>query len=392
MEESGLEKAPTKSPGDNLISHTTFAGSAFYISPEMFNRTYTQHTDVWSAGVTLYVLVAGYPADELQKAFNMMQKSKNRDLRKLPGMPDMPDSYFEMLDQLLTYKHKNRKSAGEIMGCEFVRFHQDMDGGDDGGAEIDLTIAENGDDVVGLSLADVAAAAAAGGGTGSTRNGSTRGKGNTQSILIEGSVRKHAAYLEYGIFERALTTLLATVLSFEDLTRLLDAIDEQLDQNSPPANPSEHGSVPEASGHSIATGSIGDSSSLIMSNQAKLQVMKVMDVHKLLQSNKFGDAADMVEDLPNYSAYVNFAYHVALLRVFQREKKGSSKGGTERRSSLAKRAQSVFTRDDEFDVSIHSDGPSSVHGGNVWQSINRPKTKPLQRANSSGHLNNSSLF
>jgi len=391
MEESGLEKAPAKSAADNLITHTTFAGSAFYISPEMFNRTYTQRTDVWSAGVTLYVLVAGYPADELQKAFNMMQKSKNRDLRNLPGMPDMPDSYFEMLDQLLTYKHKNRKSAGEIMGCEFVRFHQDMDGDDDGGAEIGLTIAESGDDV-GLSLADVAATAAAGGGTGSTRNGSTRGKGNTQSILIEGSVRKHAAYLEYGKFERALTTLLATMLTFEDLTRLLDAIDEQLDQNSPPANPSDHGSIPEASGHSIATGSIGDSSSLIMSSQAKLQVMKVRDVHKLLQSNKFGDVADMVQELPNYSAYVNFAYHVALLRVFQKKGKGSSKGERKRRSSITKRAQSVFNRDDEFDTSIHSDGPSSVHGGNVWQSINRPKAKPLERANSSGHLNKGPLF
>jgi hypothetical protein len=42
--------------------HTTFAGSAFYISPEMFQHSYTNKTDVWSVGVTLYVLVAGYPA------------------------------------------------------------------------------------------------------------------------------------------------------------------------------------------------------------------------------------------------------------------------------------------------------------------------------------------
>ena len=44
----------------DVDQHHTFAGSAFYISPEMFQRMYSSKTDVWSAGVTLYVLVAGY--------------------------------------------------------------------------------------------------------------------------------------------------------------------------------------------------------------------------------------------------------------------------------------------------------------------------------------------
>ena len=65
--------------------HSTFAGTAFYVSPEMFQRTYTTKTDVWSCGVTLYVLVAGYPAENLQTAFDILQKSKGRDLRRLPG-------------------------------------------------------------------------------------------------------------------------------------------------------------------------------------------------------------------------------------------------------------------------------------------------------------------
>jgi serine/threonine protein kinase len=43
---------------DNLIYHTTFAGSAFYMSPEMFKKEYTALTDVFSVGVVLYVVVA----------------------------------------------------------------------------------------------------------------------------------------------------------------------------------------------------------------------------------------------------------------------------------------------------------------------------------------------
>ena len=42
--------------------------------------------------MTIYVLAAGYPADVLQKAFNLLQSAK-RNLRELPNMPDdMPDS------------------------------------------------------------------------------------------------------------------------------------------------------------------------------------------------------------------------------------------------------------------------------------------------------------
>ena len=45
------------------IVHTTFAGSAFYISPEMFQRSYTQRTDVWSAGA----LLVGMPGGNARK-------------------------------------------------------------------------------------------------------------------------------------------------------------------------------------------------------------------------------------------------------------------------------------------------------------------------------------
>lgn len=98
--------------------------TAFYNSPELFQKKYTSKTDVFSAGVALYVLVAGYPADQLQKAFNLLQKA-NRDLKTLPGMPEgMPGSYFDMLNKMLTYQQKKRKSAAEILDDDdLVLFH-----------------------------------------------------------------------------------------------------------------------------------------------------------------------------------------------------------------------------------------------------------------------------
>jgi len=119
--------AALDSDEDRGKEHNTYAGTAFYNSPEMFQKRYTSKTDVFSAGVVLYVLVAGYPAERLQGAFNLLQRAE-RDLKILPGMPeDMPETYYAMLNDMLTYRWKGRKSAGEMLGDEFVAFHQDTE-------------------------------------------------------------------------------------------------------------------------------------------------------------------------------------------------------------------------------------------------------------------------
>jgi serine/threonine protein kinase len=209
--------------------HTTFAGSAFYISPEMFQKTYTSKTDVWSAGATLYVLAAGYPAEKLQKAFNILQKAKGRDLRGLPGMPEeMPDSYIEMLDKLMCYRHKVRKSAGDMLQHEFVQFHLQQED-------------------AGLSIDDIAAVAAAvGPEPGDDENTTGRRGRPLQSIHLRESVRRHTAFLNYQQFERSVTTLLATLLMKQDLVTLIQKVDAAKDADgvSDEKNPSKLKVVP----------------------------------------------------------------------------------------------------------------------------------------------------
>lgn len=194
--------------GAEFGRHTTFAGSAFYISPEMFQRNYTQKTDVWGVGVSLYVLVAGYPADQLQKAFNILQTGKDRDLRKLPNLPEnMPESYYDMLEGLLVYRHKKRKTAGEMLTHEFVTFHKDLEEEEDG-----------------ISFEQIAAAAA--GGKAPTQDGSKK-MGRSQSVSLAGSVVRHTLMLGYQKFERSVTTLLATMLDSNDFDRLLKQLEER---------------------------------------------------------------------------------------------------------------------------------------------------------------------
>ena len=196
--------------GAEFGRHTTFAGTAFYISPEMFQRTYTQQTDIWSIGVTLYVLVAGYPADQLQKAFNILQTSKNRDLKSLPNLPeDMPETYYEMLEGLLVYRHKKRKTATEMLSHEFVTFHKDLE-----------------EEVDGISFEAIAATAASAGGD-TKEQSLTKKKGRSQSIRLGGSVARHTLMLGYQKFERSVTTLLATMLDGNEFTRLVKMLGER---------------------------------------------------------------------------------------------------------------------------------------------------------------------
>ena len=190
-----MDDVDPAAPSD-LTMHTTFAGSAFYISPEMFQRTYTLKTDVWSVGVTLYVLVAGYPADKLQRAFNLLQSGKDRDLRKLPSLPDnMPDSYYELLEKLCTYRHKKRPAAKDMLNHEFVQFHKTVEG--------PVTTAKP---LVSGKMS------------------------RTASISLVGSVERHAVFLGYQKFERGLTTALATLLSKEELGELLRLVDKHMEE------------------------------------------------------------------------------------------------------------------------------------------------------------------
>jgi len=69
-----------------------------------------------------------YPSECLQTAFNILLDAKRKSLTALPNMPDdMPDSYCEMLEGLLTYRHKQHKSAGDLLTSDFVQFHNNLE-------------------------------------------------------------------------------------------------------------------------------------------------------------------------------------------------------------------------------------------------------------------------
>lgn len=275
----GFEQSNGENPAgtdDDIQRHHTFAGSAFYISPEMFQRTYTSKTDVWSAGSSLYVLVAGYPADRLQETFNILQTNKPERLKKLPNMPDnMPDSFYEMLEGGLVYQHKKRMDAGQLMKSEFAQFHIHHKEGTEPGT---------------ISIHDIAAEAAEEtpkGGSSSRPGLSSR----TKSVLLEGSVLRHNAYLGYQKFERSVTTVLATMLSKDTSLKLLLAL--RAKNKTVEDNKSADGSTSEKKEETSIE--VDVKKGILDSNAEKLQVVTIKVLLEILAGMEVQDTREVIE-------------------------------------------------------------------------------------------------
>uniref|UniRef100_A0A7S2R6Z7 Protein kinase domain-containing protein n=1 Tax=Eucampia antarctica TaxID=49252 RepID=A0A7S2R6Z7_9STRA len=339
--------------------HTTFAGTPFYISPEMFQRNYTHKTDIWSVGITLYVLVAGYPVEQLQKAFNLLQSS-DRNLRDLPGMPkdELPDSFFEMLHKMLTYKHKIRHSADQILPTEFIKLHNLSES-----APTDEHL-----DTLGPLQPS--------------------GTGKKRPNLLVSTAYRHSAYLAYETFERSVTALLAAVL----LRTHLDELVKKL-------------SKPVVDDQSQDTSSNSDTA-----NKMRLQVIQVQQLKKALQEINQTECAEMINNLPNAASYDGYAYHWKLLMQFTEEqsnKTSSYARQAELDNSMGRRTRSLLTlrkaQKDALDLSDHGgqhaanaqrkrqnnlQDNSSVHGSSMFDGLKRKKRNAKKKdvLNSSSHF------
>jgi serine/threonine protein kinase len=244
----------TQKDGSNLHRHATYVGTPFYTSPELFQRSYSNRTDVWSAGVTLYVLVAGFPSEKLQKAFDMLHKNdfpqggRQHFLKTLPHMPpNLPDPFFDTLDMCLIYSHKHRKGAKDICQTEFVQFHKSI---------------EASKDTTSLSLDQVIS-------TASVKNTIlSRSESTTQLYIVEQTAQRHTSYLAYGKFERSVTALLAAILDQDQLKLVMQSLDMLLqdhltDDKLQQRSPADH---------------------QLLANKRRLQVVKISQVKATLKA------------------------------------------------------------------------------------------------------------
>ena len=132
--------------------------------------------------------MSGFPADTLQKTFNLLQKNKPGRIKELHNIPDdLPDSFYALLEDMLIYKFKSRKSAKELLDHEFCTLHKSKD---------DMPHALQ------------------------------------HAKSLKHVVRRHTIYLDYMKFERSITTLLVTMLNEHDIDLLLKKLEDPSEKNA----------------------------------------------------------------------------------------------------------------------------------------------------------------
>lgn len=392
---SGSLDQSDATPETNSIDHRhhTFAGSGFYISPEMYQREYTSKTDIWSAGTTLYVLVAGYPADQLQETFDLLQSfdSTNNNIkvsgdsgsgsstttdgriRKLPNLPaNLPDSFYDMLEGALCYASSKRLDARQLLQCEMAQFHiQHATQKKISGGQISITEI-------------VADAAAVGDGDDDDDNiidrrddddgeskfmallssPSTMKPKRTMSVVLEGSVNRHNVYLGYQKFERSVTTVLATMLTRETCQQLLLLLQERHDATNGRHNSSTE--LDSTTGSHVTT----NKKLQVVPIKKLLMLLGTMSVVSSSNNKEVQEVIAMIQSLNSFDLYENYAYHISLLRQFV---------------SLHSKGITITNENNKRGQDRSSFVSTSVHGNNVWKSM-----KNIRGLDASGSIRSAS--
>jgi len=154
-----------------------------------------------------------------------------------------------MLDGLLVYRQKKRKSAGELLDCEFLQFHKAV-----------------------FSVEQIAMHANQDEDKPSDLKRPTFGK--TKSISLRGSVGRHSMFLDYQKYQRSLTTLLATLLNKKELSELMRLLTEFLTK--------AQAGEPEVAVPETPAGTEGDKPNF----SKKLDVLHMRELKAILKEQK----------------------------------------------------------------------------------------------------------
>ena len=243
---------------------------------------------------------------------------------------------MNLLNKCLEYRHKSRSTANELLNHEFVQFHRS---GNLRSCDDDEELEEQGD---GLDLSQVLSVA--NGGDLTTRSSPTTSSRKTmRSRALKGSIARHSMYLDFTKYERALTSLLAAVLSeteYENLINVLESLDNE--------------------------------------HENSLKVIPVKDLKKVLEKDFSNNITVLsaMEKLKGSFLYEDYAYHISKLRLFSTQKKtfkmdDSTGTGT---SSHHK----ISASDHKGQRSITIVRNHSVYGSNIYSSWAKDKSAVLK--------------
>ncbi|GLT83267.1 hypothetical protein SLE2022_015660 [Rubroshorea leprosula] len=102
--------------------HHDIVGSAYYVAPEVLQRSYGKEIDIWSAGVILYILLSGVPpfwAETERGIFDAILKGEI-DFRSDPW-PRISESAKDLVKKMLTMDPRKRITPAQVLEHPWIR-------------------------------------------------------------------------------------------------------------------------------------------------------------------------------------------------------------------------------------------------------------------------------
>ncbi|CAI5953821.1 unnamed protein product [Closterium sp. NIES-65] len=111
---SALLPLATSLPGAKL---TEFIGSHMYMAPEVINKSYSAEADVWSAGVVLYVLLAGVPPFWASTESGVLDAIVSKPLNfSFPPWPSISMEAKGLIKEMLKKEPAERITLDAVLG------------------------------------------------------------------------------------------------------------------------------------------------------------------------------------------------------------------------------------------------------------------------------------
>ena len=103
-------------------------GTPYYIAPEVLKKSYDHKCDLWSVGVILYILLAGYPPFNGQSDTQIIQAVLAGDYTlDEPEWDDVSEEAKDLVTKLLKYDPSERISALEAINHPWIQSNATVD-------------------------------------------------------------------------------------------------------------------------------------------------------------------------------------------------------------------------------------------------------------------------
>ena len=107
---------------NDIDSLKTRVGTPYYVAPEVLDKNYGKEWDMWSIGITTYILLTGVPPIHATTLPELFRRIKNWDLRYMNSdFRELSEESYNFVRKLLRVDVKKRMTPKRALKHKWIR-------------------------------------------------------------------------------------------------------------------------------------------------------------------------------------------------------------------------------------------------------------------------------